>query len=61
MEAPTLINANYIKEFHIFLFASDDTPAVVLLQKDDEGSEHLVALFNKTLRDAELRYDIIEK
>eukprot|EP00253_Pinus_taeda_P029852 PITA_29852 len=60
MEAPTLISLDYNKEFHIFSFASGDTLAAVLLQKDDEGSEHPVAFFSKTLRDAELRYDIIE-
>ncbi|MCY6524948.1 RNase H-like domain-containing protein, partial [Actinobacillus pleuropneumoniae] len=42
-------------------FASDDTLAAVLLQAAEEGSEHPVAFFSKTLRDAELRYDIIEK
>jgi hypothetical protein len=61
MEAPTLISPDYSKEFHIFSFASEDTLAAVLLQKDEEGSEHPVAFFSKTLRDAELRYDIIEK
>eukprot|EP00253_Pinus_taeda_P002846 PITA_02846 len=61
MEAPTLISPNYSKEFHIFSFASGDTLATVLLHKDDEGSEHPMGCFNKTLRDAELRYDIIEK
>jgi len=35
--------------------------AVVLLQKDDEGLDHPIAFFNKTLRDAELKYDPIEK
>lgn len=61
MEAPTFISPDYSKEFHIFSFASGDTLAAVLLQKDDEGSEHLVAFFSKTLKDVELRYDIIEK
>eukprot|EP00253_Pinus_taeda_P011220 PITA_11220 len=61
MEAPTLIILDYSKEFHIFSFASNDTLAAVLLQADKEGSEHLVAFFSKNLRDAELRYDIIEK
>lgn len=58
-EAPTLINPDYNKEFHIFSFASDDTLAAVLLQVDEEGLEHPVEFFSKTLRDAELRYDII--
>jgi len=61
MEAPTLISPDYGKEFHIFSFASGDTLAAVLLQKDDEDSKHPVAFFSKTLRDAKLRYDIIEK
>lgn len=61
MEAPTLISPDYSKEFHIFSFASEDTIAVVLFQQDEEGSKHPVAFFSKNLRDAELRYDIIEK
>ena len=31
------------------------------MQKNDEGVEHPVVFFNKTLRDSELRYDLIEK
>ena len=61
MEAPTLISPDYNKEFCIFSFASEDTIAVVLLQQDEEGSKHPVAFFSKNFRDAELRYDIIEK
>ena len=61
MEAPTLISPDYNKEFHIFSFASNDALATVLLQADEEGSAHPVAFFSKNLRDAELRYDIIEK
>jgi len=41
MEAPTLISPNYTKEFCIFSFSSYDTLVVVLLQKNDEGIEHL--------------------
>jgi len=61
MEAPTLISLDYSKEFHIFSFSSDDALVAVLLQADEEGSEHLVEFFSKTLRNAALRYDIIEK
>ena len=35
--------------------------AAVLLQKDDEGLDHPIAFFSKTLRDVELKYDPIEK
>eukprot|EP00253_Pinus_taeda_P006819 PITA_06819 len=55
MEAPTLINPDYSKEFHIFSFAFSDTLATVLLQKYDEGLKHPMAFFRKTLRVAELR------
>jgi len=61
MEAPTLINPDYTKEFCIFSFPSYDTLATVLLQKNDEGIKHPMAFFRKTLRDAELRYELIEK
>jgi hypothetical protein len=61
MQSPTLINLDYTKNFYIFSFASSDTVAAVLLQKDDESLDHPVAFFSKTLRDVELRYDPIEK
>ena len=32
-----------------------------MLQKNDGGIEHPMAFFSKTLRDAELRYELIEK
>ena len=61
MEAPTLIIPDYTKGFYIFSFASYDTVAIVLLEKDEEGLDHPIAFFSKTLRDAELKYDPIEK
>lgn len=61
MEAPTLVSPDYTKDFYIFSFASYDTLAAVLLQKNNEGIEHPVAFFSKTLRDVELRYELIEK
>ena len=35
--------------------------AAVLLQKNDEGLDHPIAFFSKTLRNADLKYDPIEK
>ena len=61
MEAPTLISPYYAKGFYIFSFASYDTVAAVLLQKDDEWLDHPISFFSKTLRDAKLKYDPIEK
>ena len=52
MEAPTLISPDYTKGFCVFSFASYDTMAAVLLQKDDEGFDHPISFFSKTMRDA---------
>jgi ribonuclease HI len=60
-EAPVLINPDYSKDFLIFSFASFDTVAAVLLQKNEEGREQPIAFFSKALRDAEVRYEIMEK
>jgi hypothetical protein len=60
-EAPVLASPYYLKYFLIFLFSSEHTIVAVLLQKDEEGFEKPIAVFSKSLRDAELKYDIIEK
>jgi hypothetical protein len=56
-----LISPDYSKEFLIFSFSSFDTVAAVLLQENEEGREKPIAFFNKALRDAEIRYEIMEK
>jgi hypothetical protein len=60
-EAPLLASPDYLKEFFIFSFASEHTLAVVLLQKNEEGFEQPIAFFSKSFRDAELKYNIMEK
>jgi hypothetical protein len=60
-EAPVLISLDYSKDFLIFSFASFDTVAVVLLQKNVEGMEQPISFFSRALRDAEVKYDIMEK
>jgi hypothetical protein len=60
-EAPMLISPDYSKDFLVFSFASFDTVAVVLLQKNEEGREKPISFFSKALRDAEIRYEIMEK
>jgi hypothetical protein len=61
MTTPVLISPNFDKDFYIFSFASNDTIASVLLQKNEDGHEQPVAFYNKVLRDAEIKYDPIEK
>ena len=61
-EAPVFTSPDYLRDFLIFSFASEHiTIATVLLQKDDEGFERPIVFFSKSLRDAVLKYDIIEK
>jgi hypothetical protein len=60
-EAPVLISPDYSKDFMIFSFASYDTVAIVLLQKNDQGQEQPISFYSKALRDAELQYEIMEK
>jgi hypothetical protein len=60
-EAPLFASPYYTKELLIFSFASEHTIAVVLLQKKEEGFEQSIAFFCKSLKDVELRYDILEK
>jgi hypothetical protein len=60
-ESPVLVSPEYDKEFLIFSFSSENTIAVVLLQKNDDGHEKPIAFFSKALRDVELKYSIMEK
>jgi hypothetical protein len=58
-EAPVLASPNSLKDFLIFSFASEHNIVTVLLQKNEEGFKQPIAFFSKSLRDAELKYDII--
>ena len=60
-KAPVLISPNFGKQFLIYSFATEHTLAGVLLQKNEEGHEQPIAFFSKTLRDAPLKYNILEK
>jgi hypothetical protein len=60
-EAPVLISPNYSKDYMIFSIASFDIVATVLLQMNEKGFEKPIAFFSRALRDAEMKYDIMEK
>jgi hypothetical protein len=60
-EAPMLISPDYSKDLLIFSFASFDTMTTVLLQNNVEGMEQPISFFSRSLRDAEVRYEIMEK
>ena len=58
--APVLISPDYTQDFILFSFASEHTMAAVLMQKRD-GHEKPISFFSRTIRDAALKYNIIEK
>ena len=60
-QTPVLTSPQFDRDFIIFSFASQHTIAAVLLQKDDQGSEKPIAFFSRALRDAPLKYQIMEK
>ena len=61
MEAHVLAIPDLSKYFLIFSFASEHTMEGVLLQKNHEGNEKPISFYNKKLRDAPLKYNILEK
>lgn len=58
---PILTSPKFDRDFMIFSFASEHTIATILLQKYDQGCEKPIAFFSKSLRDAPLKYPIMEK
>jgi len=60
-QTPVLTSYQFDRDFIIFSFASQHTIAAVLLQKYDKGCEKPIAFFSRALRDAPLKYQIMEK
>lgn len=56
-----MISPKFDRVFIIISFASKYTIAAVILQKNDQGYEQPIAFFSKALRDAPLKYNIMEK
>ena len=56
-----LTSPKFDRDFIIFSIASEHTIATNLLQKDDQGCEKPIAFFSKALRDAPIKYKIMEK
>lgn len=60
-QTPVLTSPRFDRDFIIFSFSFEHTIVVVLLQKDDQGCEKPIAFFSRALRDAPLKYKIMEK
>ena len=54
--APSLKSPNFEKDFILYTFASDDSLAVVLTQKEDGGDEYPISFMRTGLQGAELNY-----
>jgi hypothetical protein len=59
-EAPVLASPDYLKELSSRLPLNILSPRCSY-RKDEEGFERPIAFFSKSLRDAKLKYDIMEK
>jgi len=58
--APVLISPDYTQDFILFSFALEHTMVAVLMQKKHEH-ERPIYFFSQNIRDAALKYNIIEK
>ena len=56
-----LTSPKFDRDFIIFSFASEHTITTILLQNDDQGCEKPITFSSKALRDAPLKYNIMEK
>ena len=59
--APSLRSPNFDKDFILYTFASDDSLAAVLTQKEDGGDEFPIDFMSTSLQGAELNYPSIDK
>jgi len=60
-KAHVLASPDFTKYFLLFSFASKHTIVDMLLQKDEKDFKKPITYFIRTLRDAPLRYGIMEK
>ena len=59
--APSLKSSNFEKDFILYTFASDDSLATVLTQKEDGGDEFPISFMSTGLQGAKLNYLVVDK
>ena len=59
--APSLKSPNFEKDFILHTFASDDSLAAMLTQKEEGGDEYPISFMSTGLQGAELNYPIVGK
>eukprot|EP00253_Pinus_taeda_P023972 PITA_23972 len=60
-QTPVLTSPKFDRHFIIFSFTSEHTIVAILLQKDDQDNKNPIAFFSRALRDAPLKFQIMEK
>ena len=60
-KAPVLVSLDFSKYFLTFFFSLEETIDAVLLHRICEGFEKPIAFFSQALRDAYLKYSLMEK
>jgi hypothetical protein len=60
-QAPVLRSPDFNKDFFLYTFASDQSLAAVLTQKDDDNNEDLMSFMSTNLQGVELNYPSIDK
>lgn len=58
--APLLWPPNYHRDYTLYLAAADTTIGMVLVQDDDDGTEHVIYYLSRNLLDTENRYAYVE-
>ena len=61
VNAPLLRPPNYHRDFTLYLAAAFSTIAMVLVQDDDDGNEHVIYYLSLNLLDTEACYAHVEK
>lgn len=61
VSAPLLHPLDYHRDYTLYLAAIDTTIDMVLVQDDDDGTEHVIYYLSRNLLDIETRYAYVEK
>ena len=59
--SPMIHPPDYWKEFLLYIDASTNTIAMVLVQENPNGQEHVIYYASKNLMDSETQYSCVEK